>query len=100
MARDSAEAKAHFASKHNFQEQSKHNDAATQQMRNPVKKRPSKLMTATHKPAKLNVLEKSRLDWAGFVDKEGISDELKQHNKDGYVERQEFLRRSDDRRQG
>ena len=46
------------------------------------------------KPTKLNVLEKSRLDWAGFVDKEGIQDDLKQFNKDGYVERQEFLKRT------
>jgi Bucentaur or craniofacial development len=34
------------------------------------------------------------LDWAGFVDKEGIQDDLKRHNKDGYIERQEFLRRT------
>jgi len=43
---------------------------------------------------KMNVLEKSRLDWAGFVDKEGINDDLKRFNKDGYVERQEFLKRT------
>jgi hypothetical protein len=51
-------------------------------------------MAKGNKPAKLNVLEKSRLDWAGFVDKEGIHDDLKRFNKDGYVERQEFLRRT------
>ena len=28
------------------------------------------------KAKKLNVVEKSRMDWAGFVDKEGIKDEL------------------------
>lgn len=50
-------------------------------------------MVKGNKPAKLNVLEKSRLDWAQFVDKEGIQDDLKQYNKDGYVERQEFLKR-------
>jgi Bucentaur or craniofacial development len=50
-------------------------------------------MAKGNKSAKLNVLEKSRLDWAEFVDKEGIQDDLRQHNKDGYVERQEFLKR-------
>jgi len=58
-------------------------------------KRKSKLedMAKGNKAVKLNVLEKSRIDWAGFVDKEGIHDDLKRFNKDGYVERQEFLRR-------
>jgi hypothetical protein len=51
-------------------------------------------MAKGNKAAKLNVLEKSRLDWAGFVDKEGIQDDLKQFNKDGYIERQEFLKRT------
>jgi Bucentaur or craniofacial development len=59
-------------------------------------KRTSNLETLAKgsKPAKLSVLEKSRLDWAGFVDKEGIHDDLKNFNKDGYVERQEFLKRT------
>jgi len=51
-------------------------------------------MAKGNKPAKLNVLEKSRLDWAGFVDKEGIQDDLTRYNKDGYIERQEFLKRA------
>jgi hypothetical protein len=51
-------------------------------------------MALGNKPAKMNVLEKSRLDWAGFVDQEGIHDDLKRFNKDGYVERQEFLKRT------
>jgi hypothetical protein len=51
-------------------------------------------MAQGNKPAKMNVLEKSRMDWAGFVDKEGINDDLKRFNKDGYVERQEFLKRT------
>lgn len=44
---------------------------------------------------KLNTLEKSRLDWAGFVDKEGIQDDLKKFNKGekGYLEQQAFLGR-------
>jgi hypothetical protein len=50
--------------------------------------------------AKINTLEKSRLDWAGFVDKEGIGDELKQFNKGdkGYLDRQAFLGRVEENR--
>ncbi|KAI5857049.1 bucentaur or craniofacial development-domain-containing protein [Tricharina praecox] len=57
----------------------------------------SKAATA---PAKINTLEKSRLDWAGFVDKEGIGDDLKKWNKGdkGYLDRQAFLGRVDDNR--
>jgi hypothetical protein len=50
------------------------------------------------KPAKMNTLEKSKLDWNTFVGKEGIEDELKHHNKDGYMEKVAFLQRTDDRR--
>ncbi|TPX43217.1 hypothetical protein SeMB42_g04807 [Synchytrium endobioticum] len=46
---------------------------------------------------KLTSLEKSKLDWQQFVAKEGIADELKLHNKDGYLERRAFLQRADDR---
>jgi len=55
----------------------------------------SKAATA---PAKINTLEKSRLDWAGFVDKEGIGDDLKKWNKGdkGYLDRQAFLGRVDE----
>lgn len=50
------------------------------------------------KEPKLNTLEKSKLDWQGFVKKEGIEDELKYKNKDGYMEKVAFLNRVDDRR--
>ncbi|KAI9887095.1 MAG: swr complex subunit [Watsoniomyces obsoletus] len=42
---------------------------------------------------KLNTIEKSKLDWAGFVDKEGINDELDEHSraKEGYLGRMDFL---------
>ncbi|KAI8808204.1 bucentaur or craniofacial development-domain-containing protein [Cladochytrium replicatum] len=46
---------------------------------------------------KLNTLEKSKKDWAAFVSKEGIEDDLKQHNKDGYLEKVAFLQRTDER---
>lgn len=47
---------------------------------------------------KLSTLEKSRLDWATYVDKNKINDELKYKNKNGYLERQDFLNRVDSRR--
>ncbi|KAG0679660.1 swr complex subunit [Pichia californica] len=47
---------------------------------------------------KLSTLEKSRLDWATYVDKNKISNELKYTNKDGYLEKQDFLNRVDSRR--
>ncbi|KAI7886925.1 BCNT-domain-containing protein [Lichtheimia hyalospora FSU 10163] len=50
------------------------------------------------KVPKMNTLEKSRLDWNGYVEKEGIRDELKYKNKDGYMEKVAFLQRVDDRR--
>ena len=50
---------------------------------------------------KLNVVEKSKMDWAGFVDKEGIKDELALagKSKDSYTARQDFLARSEARRE-
>ena len=44
---------------------------------------------------KLNTVEKSAMDWAGFVDKEGIKDELDAAGKSkaSYKARQEFLAR-------
>ncbi|KAH8673836.1 bucentaur or craniofacial development-domain-containing protein [Xylariales sp. PMI_506] len=53
------------------------------------------------KAKKLNVVEKSRLDWAGFVDKEGIKDELELagKSKESYTARQDFLSRVDAKRE-
>jgi hypothetical protein len=50
---------------------------------------------------KLNVVEKSRMDWAGFVDKEGIKDDLMLagKSKESFAARQEFLARSEARRE-
>lgn len=47
--------------------------------------------------AKISTLEKSRLDWANYVDKKKISDELKYKNKAGYLDNQDFLSRVDNR---
>lgn len=46
---------------------------------------------------KISVLEKTKLDWSGFKQKEGIEEDLQTHNKgkDGYLERQDFLERTD-----
>ncbi|KAK5945139.1 swr complex subunit [Knufia obscura] len=42
---------------------------------------------------KLNVVEKSKMDWAAHVDKEGLKDELEVHAKakDAYMNRMDFL---------
>lgn len=44
---------------------------------------------------KINTVEKSRLDWAAYVDQAGIKDELSVHSKakEGYHGRMEFLDR-------
>ncbi|KAI0002810.1 bucentaur or craniofacial development-domain-containing protein [Xylariaceae sp. FL0662B] len=50
---------------------------------------------------KLNVVEKSRMDWAGFVDKEGIKHELELagKSKESYAHRQDFLGRVEAKRE-
>ena len=52
------------------------------------------------KTPKLGCLDKSKMDLEKYVDEVGIKEELKTHNKgkDGYVEKQMFLDRSDHRR--
>ncbi|KAL4893652.1 bucentaur or craniofacial development-domain-containing protein [Aspergillus ambiguus] len=44
---------------------------------------------------KINTVEKSRLDWAAYVDQAGIQDELKVHSKakEGFLGRMDFLDR-------
>lgn len=53
------------------------------------------------KGAKLNTIEKSKLDWAGYVDKEGIKEELDvaEKAKDGYLGKMDFLGRVDAKRE-
>ncbi|KAJ5352080.1 hypothetical protein N7452_001054 [Penicillium brevicompactum] len=50
---------------------------------------------------KINTVEKSRLDWASYVDKAGIKDELRTHSKakEGYMGRMDFLGRMEDKRE-
>nr|KMM72339.1 SWR1-complex protein 5 [Coccidioides posadasii RMSCC 3488] len=50
---------------------------------------------------KLNTVMKSKLDWAAYVDKEGIKDELDVHSraKEGYMGRMDFLNRVEAKRE-
>lgn len=48
---------------------------------------------AGDRKSKLTTLEKSRLDWASFVDKKRLKDDLALHNKAGYLDKQDFLGR-------
>ena len=47
------------------------------------------------KGPKLNTIEKSKLDWAGYVDREGMKDELDgaEKSKEGYLGKKDFLDR-------
>ena len=58
------------------------------------------LPSTASKGPKLNTVEKSRLDWAGYVDKEGIKEELDVAGKakDGYLGKREFLNRAEAKR--
>lgn len=54
------------------------------------------------KPAdKVNTVDKSRMDWAGFVDKEGIAEELDKYGKakENFVAKNQLLARLDERRE-
>lgn len=50
---------------------------------------------------KINTVEKSRLDWAAYVDNAGIKDELRVHSKakEGYIGRMDFLGRMEAKRE-
>uniref|UniRef100_A0A0K3CGP8 SWR1-complex protein 5 n=1 Tax=Rhodotorula toruloides TaxID=5286 RepID=A0A0K3CGP8_RHOTO len=53
------------------------------------------------KPAKLNTLEKSKLDWNSFVSTQtGLEDTLAHARKDGYLEKRDFLDRGEEEYQG
>ncbi|GAA6011992.1 hypothetical protein JCM11491_000128 [Sporobolomyces phaffii] len=52
------------------------------------------------KPAKLNTLEKSKLDWTSYVQtQEGLEDTLQHARKDGYLEKKDFLDRVEMRKE-
>uniref|UniRef100_A0A915PQ13 Craniofacial development protein 1 n=1 Tax=Setaria digitata TaxID=48799 RepID=A0A915PQ13_9BILA len=54
-------------------------------------------ISALSKKSKMSVLEKTAQDWGAFKDETGIQEELSSHNrgKQGYVDRVEFLTRTD-----
>jgi hypothetical protein len=56
--------------------------------------------SAAAQAKKLNTVEKSKMDWAGFVDKEGIKDELETAGKakGAYLGQREFLARVEEKR--
>lgn len=49
------------------------------------------------KKSKISTLEKSKLDWDNYKKQENIEEEINTYNKgkDGYLERQDFLQRTD-----
>lgn len=55
------------------------------------------VLGALNKKNKISTLEKTKLDWNRFKDQEGITEDLNTHNrgKEGYLERQDFLERTD-----
>jgi hypothetical protein len=59
----------------------------------PPETEPSTTKAKPEKAQKLNVVDKSRMDWTGFVDKEGFAEELNTHGKtkEAYLGRMEFL---------
>ncbi|KAL5604502.1 hypothetical protein BROUX41_002458 [Berkeleyomyces rouxiae] len=61
----------------------------------------AKTAAAAARAKKLNTVEKSRMDWAGYVDKEGLKDELVSAGKakDSFAERQDFLARTEAKRE-
>lgn len=66
--------------------------AAANKVKKPKRAKKGSLLDAMNKPKKkLNTLEQSKADWNQFVDKEGIGHDLSHHNKDGYLEKRDFL---------
>ena len=68
--------------------------------KSPKKSRLSRLLkTRTdkkrEKPA--SILSSSKLEWEGLKAREELSEELSHHNKDGFLQRQEFLKRCEER---
>ncbi|XP_075979165.1 yeti [Anticarsia gemmatalis] len=57
----------------------------------------SSVLGQLNKKNKLSTLEKSKLDWSTYKQDEGIEEEIESHNKgkNGYLDRRDFLERSD-----
>lgn len=80
-----------------YLKQQKENTAPNEEKKRPPPRRKKRSSLQAEldsaKAKKMNTLEKSRLDWLGFVDQEGIKDQLTHHNKGGYLHKQDFLSR-------
>lgn len=80
-----------------YLKQQKENSAPSEEKKRPPPRRKKRSSLQAEldsaKAKKMNTLEKSRLDWLGFVDQEGIKDQLTHHNKGGYLHKQDFLSR-------
>lgn len=86
--------------------------ASTSSVRRPTKRKSmfdrqsqqldSNVSSSVDRGKKLTTLEKSKLDWAAHVDKEGIADELDVYSKgkNDYLGRVDFLNRMDAKREG
>lgn len=55
------------------------------------------VLGALNKKNKISTLEKSKLDWDKYKSREGIGEEIESFNrgKEGYLEKQDFLQRTD-----
>ncbi|KAJ5901523.1 hypothetical protein N7495_002051 [Penicillium taxi] len=110
VARDSAEAKAFLSSEDNVDGLGDVAADARPILRRPLRKisrfdpnptgtiqKSWEKQVVEENPSgpKINTVEKSRLDWAQYVDKAGIKDELRVHSraKEGYMGRMDFLGR-------
>lgn len=116
VPKDSAEAKAFLSSGENV-ELTEVDGVSSRNLRRPlrkisrfdpnptgtIKKSWEKQVVEADKDAsgpKINTVEKSRLDWAQYVDEAGIKDELRTASKakEGYIGRMDFLGRVDAKR--
>ncbi|KAJ6121145.1 hypothetical protein N7523_005425 [Penicillium sp. IBT 18751x] len=116
VPKDSAEAKAFLSSGENV-ELTEVDSVPSRNLRRPlrkisrfdpnptgtIKKNWEKQVVEADKDAsgpKINTVEKSRLDWAQYVDEAGIKDELRTASKakEGYIGRMDFLGRVDAKR--
>mmetsp|Transcript_18135 Transcript_18135/g.23866 ORF Transcript_18135/g.23866 Transcript_18135/m.23866 type:complete len:276 (-) Transcript_18135:212-1039(-) len=56
-----------------------------------------KVLAGLQEPKKISTITKSSVDWENFKEEEGVSDELQKATKDGYLVKQDFLQRCDER---
>eukprot|EP00041_Stephanoeca_diplocostata_P012231 m.204081 g.204081 ORF g.204081 m.204081 type:complete len:293 (+) comp18870_c2_seq6:387-1265(+) len=71
--------------------------AAAQTKANTTTSALGNLLQSIKKKSTMSTVTKTQLDWDSFKEKEGISEELAAHNKNGYLEKQAFLARADER---